>query len=93
MARFTVELSPRALEDVQALSPEVAARIVRTLRQLEGSPFPRGETVKHLHGFGTPTYRLRIGDYRAVYRIYGTVVGILRIIKRSELERALRDLV
>ena len=92
MARYTVELSPRVIEDLQALSSDAAARILKKLRQLEDSPFPLGDTVKQLQGFETPTYRLRIGDYRAVYRIYGTVVVILRINHRSELERALRDL-
>ena len=51
------------------------------------------DTVKRLQGFETPTYRLRIGDYRAIYRIRGAVVVALRIIHRSELDRALRDLV
>ena len=91
MAKYTADLSPRALEDIQARSPDVAARILRKLRELEDSPFPRGDTIKQLKGFETPTYRLRIGDYRAVYRISGTVVVILRIIPRSELDRALRD--
>ena len=70
----------------------MAARILRKLRELEDSPFPRGDTVKQLKGFGKPTYRLRIGDYRVVYRISRAVVVVLRIIPRSELERALRDL-
>ncbi|MBI1725951.1 MAG: type II toxin-antitoxin system RelE/ParE family toxin [Candidatus Rokubacteria bacterium] len=65
---------------------------MRKLRELEDSPFPRGDTIKHLKGFETPTYRLRIGGYRAVYRVSGAVVVILRIIPRSELDRALRDL-
>jgi len=92
VAKYIVDFSPRAIEDLQALSSDAAARIVKKLRQLEDSPFPLGDTVKQLQGFETLTYRLRIGDYRAVYRIYGTVVVILRIIHRSELERALRDL-
>lgn len=92
MAKYAAELSPRALEDIQTSSPDVAARILRKLREIEDSPFPRGDTVKQLKGFEKPTYRLRIGDYRAIYRISGTVVVILRIIPRSELERALRDL-
>ena len=92
MAKYAAELSPRALKDIQARAPDVAARILRKLRELEDSPFPRGDTIKQLKGFETPTYRLRIGDYRAVYRISGTVVVILRIIPRSELDRALRDL-
>jgi mRNA-degrading endonuclease RelE of RelBE toxin-antitoxin system len=51
-----------------------------------------GSAESKLKGFGKPTYRLRIGAYRVVYRISRTVVVILRIIPRSELERALRDL-
>ena len=92
MAKYAAEFSPRALEDIQACWPDVAARILRKFRELEDNPFPRGDTVKQLKGFDRPTYRLRIGDYRAVYRISGSVVVILRIITRSELERALRYL-
>ena len=93
MARHVVELSPRAAEDLDALSADVAARILKKLHTLEDDPLPRGDTVKVLQGFDTPTYRLRIGDYRAVHRIRqdGRVV-VLRIIHRSVLERALRDL-
>ena len=43
-------------------------------------------------GFSIPTFRFRVGDYRAIFRIAETFVVILRIIHRSELERALRDL-
>jgi mRNA interferase RelE/StbE len=94
VGKHVVELSPRAAEDLQALSPDVAARILKKLRTLEDAPFPRGDTVKLLKGFDVPTYRLRIGDYRAVYRIREELllVVVLRIIHRSELERALRDL-
>ena len=93
MARHAVELSSRALADLSAVSPDAAARILTKLRELEANPFPRGAAVKRLQGLETPTYRLRIGDYRGVYRIHGTVVVVLRIIHRRELERALRDLV
>ena len=85
MEKYAAEFSPRALEDIQARSPDVAARILRKLRELEDSPFPRADTIKHLKGFETPTYRLRNGDYRADCRISGAVVVILRIIPRSEL--------
>lgn len=92
MTRYAVELAPRAVNDLEAASPEIARRISKTLRQLEERPAPRGETVKRLEGFQSPTYRLRIGDYRAIYRMHGSVVVVLRIIHRSELDRALRDL-
>lgn len=93
MAKHAVELSSRALADLGAVSRDIAARISKKLRELAENPFPRGDTVKQLQGFETPTYRLRIGDYRAIYRIHGAVVAVLRIIHRSELDRALRDLV
>lgn len=92
MPTHAVELSPRALEDLRAFSHDVTERILKKLRELEERPFPRGDTVKQLQGFESPTYRLRIGDYRAVYRSRGTIVVIVRIIHRSELDRALRDL-
>ncbi|MBI2014260.1 MAG: type II toxin-antitoxin system RelE/ParE family toxin [Candidatus Rokubacteria bacterium] len=84
MAKHAVELSSRAFADLGSVSRDIAARISKGLRELEENPFPRGDT---------PTYRLRIGDYRAIYRIHGAVVAVLRIIHRSELDRALRDLV
>ncbi len=92
MPTHAVELSSRALEDLRAVSRDVTGRILKKLRELEERPFPRGDTVKQLQGFETPTYRLRIGDYRAIYRSRGTIVVVLRIIHRSELHRALRDL-
>ena len=93
MAEYTVELSPRGRADLNAVARDIALRIVKKLHELEENPFSRGDTVKRLQGFETPTYRLRIGDYRAIYRIRGAVVVVLRIIHRSELDRALRDLV
>ena len=59
MAKYAADLSPRALEDIQARSSDVAARILRKLRELEDSPFPRGDTIKHLKGFETPTQPAR----------------------------------
>lgn len=93
MARYRRNFDERALQDLEALSSDVAIRIVRRLGELEESPLPRGDTVKRLTGLATPTYRFRVGDYRAVFRILGTRVVILRVVHRSELDRALRSLV
>jgi len=40
VAKYAVELSPRAVKDIHARSPDVSARILRKLRELEDSPFP-----------------------------------------------------
>ena len=92
MTAYAVELSPRASADLATLSDEVALRIAKKMRELTHDPSPRGDTVKRLIGFPVPTYRLRIGDYRAVFRVGERQVRILRIIHRSELDRALGDL-
>jgi len=92
MARYAVEFSPRAWRDLERLSPEVAERIARRTKELGNHPEPRGDTVKRLQGFGIPTYRFRVGDYRALFRVGMSVVRILRVVHRSELDRAVEDL-
>lgn len=92
MTGHEVELSPAAGRDLEGLSPDTAIRIARKLKRLEGDPSPRGDTVKRLKGFDRPYYRLRIGDYRAVFRTAGGRVIVMRVIHRSELDQALRDL-
>lgn len=92
MARYVREFDERATQDLEGLSPDVAARIVRRLAELEDRPLPRGDTIKRMAGFAIPTYRFRVGDYRAIFRVAATRVVILRVVHRSELDRAARGL-
>ena len=92
MAAYAVRLSPRANQDLATLSSDVALRIAKKMRILTPDPSPRGDTVKRLSGFAIPTYRLRIGDYRAVFRVEENWIDILRVVHRSQLGRALGDL-
>lgn len=92
MAEKEVEYSPRAREDLAFLSPDVALRISAKVRELALDSRPRGDTIRRLSGLTVPTYRLRIGDYRAVFRVGPGVVWILRVIHRSRLDRVLEDL-
>jgi mRNA interferase RelE/StbE len=92
VAKYVREFDPRATEDLEALSTDVAVRIVRRLEELEENPHPRGDTIKRLEGFSVPTYRFRVGDYRAVFQIFGNRIAILRVVHRSQLDRALRKL-
>lgn len=82
----------RANEDLAFLSPEVAQRISDKVKELECDARPRGDTIRRLAGLPLPTYRLRIGDYRAVFRVGAGIVRVLRIIHRSQLDRTLKDL-
>jgi mRNA interferase RelE/StbE len=58
-----VEFKPRAVKDLEALDRPAARRILEKIRGLESSL--TGD-VKRLTRF-TPEYRLRVGDYRALF--------------------------
>lgn len=92
MSANVVLITPRANEDLAFLSPEVARRISGKLNELEGDARPRGDTIRRLSGFDVAMYRLRIGDYRAVFWVRTGVVRVLRIVHRSRLDRTLEDL-
>lgn len=83
---YTVELSDHAKRDLAALSPDIQIRIVKALRKLEGNPRPSG--IKQLKGDGS-AYRLRVGDYRALYEIHEQrlLVLVIKIGHRREVYR------
>jgi len=63
--RYDVELKPRARKDLRRIAKPDAAQILAALNELENDL--HGD-VKRLTDF-TPEYRLRIGDYRALFEI------------------------
>lgn len=90
MAERPIELSPRALRDLQKLSGHDAGKILDNLEVLRDTPWPGPPKVKKLRGH--ERYRLRTGDYRSIFEIREGKVVILRIVDRKELERILRTL-
>lgn len=63
--RYDVELKPRARKDLRQIAKPNAAQIVAALNGLKNDLY--GD-VKKLTNF-SPEYRLRIGDYRALFEI------------------------
>ncbi len=53
---------------------------------------PDGNRIKKLKGVKGPFYRLRIGDYRALFQVEGDPVIIHRVIDRKELDRVVSKL-
>ena len=92
MAERELSFSPRAREDLDSLSPDVARRISTRILGLILDSRPRRDTIKRMSGFEFPLYRLRIGDYRAFFRVEPAVVRIMRVVHRSRLDRELEDL-
>jgi mRNA interferase RelE/StbE len=60
-----VEVQRSAEKEFANLSPQMRERITKALRAMIDDPFPRG--FKKLKG--SEGYRIRVGDYRVLYRV------------------------
>ena len=84
MANYAVKMKPSAEKELDRLSGKLNARIFSRLESLAFDPRPPG--CKKLKG-GDNEWRLRIGDYRAVYTIDDRklLVEVTRIRHRNEV--------
>lgn len=71
---YTVEVAPAARRQLRKLSRAVQRRIVEKLEDLGNDPRPSG--VKKLSA-SEGLFRIRVGDYRVVYRIDDQVLQVL----------------
>ncbi|HEX9709536.1 MAG TPA: type II toxin-antitoxin system RelE/ParE family toxin [Candidatus Thermoplasmatota archaeon] len=85
MTRYEVLLSQTAHKQLSAAGAREEARLRRGLTQLETEPFRRrsGADIKKLRGAEPPLYRLRVGDWRALYFVEGTRVMVTSIRRRE----------
>jgi mRNA-degrading endonuclease RelE of RelBE toxin-antitoxin system len=85
-----VLLSTRAARDLRRLGagPELD-RIEAALRRLSADEL--GLDIRVLTG-NTPWLRLRVGDWRILYRPADDRLLVARIVHRSELQQAIRTL-
>lgn len=92
MEKFEVVFTETAAKDLEKLDPQTRFRILGTAKVLEVSPFPRGTFIKRLRGSRTPLYRLRVGDFRIIYRIVARKVIVLMVVDRKDLEKELKKI-
>ena len=81
--KYQVELKPRAERDLKALSANDRQRVVERLRWLEDDL--RGDVKRLTQHF--PEYRMRAGDWRALFEVAGDRVIVYRILHRREAYR------
>jgi mRNA interferase RelE/StbE len=81
-AVYDIFLLPSAQKDLDDLDPRAFGRILKKIKALSKEPRPSG----CLKLSGEDGYRLRIGDYRVLYRIDDTSkrVFIYRIKHRKD---------
>ena len=83
---YEVQILPKAARQIKALSVEVRQDILLTIRSLANEPRPIG--VKKLSG-EKDVYRVRVGNYRVLYRIIDKVlvVVVVSVGHRREVYR------
>jgi mRNA interferase RelE/StbE len=83
--RFRILIHKRAYDFLKSLKPEEKNRIIDKLKQLEDFPVVRLDIVK-IAG-ETDTFRLRIGKYRALFKVYeqDKIIVIIKIDIRKRI--------
>jgi mRNA interferase RelE/StbE len=92
VTHFAVQLTQPAVRGIGSLPETVHSRIIEGIMSLRRDPLPSPPLKKKLKGFGFPLYRLRIADYRLLYRIDEKTVTIMRVVDRKALEKAIKRL-
>jgi len=81
--QYQVELKPKAVKDLKSLpkadQKKVSCRLQAMENNLEGD-------VRKLTNH-TPEFRMRAGNYRALFEIEGTKIIVYRILHRLEVYR------
>ena len=83
---YTVQFTPRARRDFDALDPHMQRRLRPHIDRLAENPFPAG--CKRLQA-DEPFYRLRVGDHRVIYQVEGKrlIVVVVKIGHRKDVYR------
>jgi mRNA interferase RelE/StbE len=81
---YRIEFAPLARRQIKQLPREVQKRIIERIEELASNPRPAG--VKKLVS-GENLYRVRVGEYRAVYQIRDRelIVVIVKVGHRREV--------
>lgn len=81
--KYTVTLKPKAEKDLKGMAAADRLRIVDRLRMLEDD---LSGDVKKLTNFD-PEYRMRSGNWRALFEVDGDQVIVYRILPRKDSYR------
>jgi mRNA interferase RelE/StbE len=83
--RFRILLHKRAYEFLKGLKSDERQRIIDKLKQLEDFPAVRLDIVK-IAG-EADTFRLRAGNYRALFKVYEQerIIVVIKIDVRSRI--------
>jgi mRNA interferase RelE/StbE len=86
MASYRVVWKRSARKELRKLPRQAVSRVVSAVEQLTTEPRPSG--TRKLAG-SSDSYRIRVGDYRVIYSIFGEelVIEIVRVGHRKDVYR------
>jgi len=86
---YRVDIESAARRQMRSLPLAISRRIDEAIHALAFDPRPRG--FRQMAGYPN-TYRLRVGEYRILYRVHDDVLVILvvRVGHRREVYRHIR---
>ena len=84
MNKSEIQFTKSALKELESLPSEALHRALEKIEILEDNPFPRG--CKKIVG-NESLWRLRMGDYRIVYSVEGSIVLVIAIGHRKDIYR------
>jgi mRNA interferase RelE/StbE len=81
---YAIEWNARARKDFDALDPQLSRRIRAAIERLVNG---EGD-VRRLTDVEPPLFRLRVGDWRVLFRHERQAIVILRILPRDKAYRS-----
>lgn len=85
---YEVKLHREVVKTLSRMSPELRSRIIKALRGLRTDPFRSRSGMDIVRLSGTKgrqdLFRLRIGDYRAIYAVEDNVVYATDLFHREK---------
>lgn len=94
---FNIEFTEAAFKDLSSLDKKVQKVLIQEIEHLKNnflsfdySKIEESLNIKKLKSFKN-IYRLRIRSCRIIFNVTKTVIVILRVIDRKELERVLKN--
>ena len=85
--KFELVYSKSAEKQLYKLTPGVGIKILNGCERLITNPFPDQKHVKKLKGY-KELYRLRVGEYRIVFRITSKTVEIIDVITKQDFQKS-----
>ena len=78
---YEISYEKKALHDLEKLEPSIYRRIIIAIEELAKDP--PSKDIKKLKG--TDYYRLRVGDYRAIFVFEGNLIKVLMVGNRQNI--------